>query len=39
LSFAESSSGFKRSAMASRARKILERTVPIGQSINFAISS
>ena len=39
LSFAWSSSGFRRSAIASRARKIRERTVPTGQSISCAISS
>ena len=34
-----SSSGFMRASMASRARKIRERTVPIGQSMRSAISS
>src|SRR5207249_11704502 len=39
LSFRLPSNGRSCSAIASRARKIRERTVPIGQSMTFAMSS
>jgi hypothetical protein len=39
LSFRVSSSGRNRAAIASRALKIRDRTVPIGQFMMLAISS